>query len=53
MKIVLAYEVEGLGSPDETVVVDPAMGRRLIREGNARPVISQPVSAPKTVKEAK
>lgn len=35
MKIILAYPYEG-HQPDETIEVDAAVGKRLIREGRAR-----------------
>ena len=35
IRIVLAYEYEG-HKPDSTITVDPAVGKRLIREGRAR-----------------
>lgn len=37
MRITLAYPVEGIGGPDETVEVDETTGRRLLGDGFARP----------------
>lgn len=37
MKVTLAYPIEDLGAPDQTVEVDERRGRSLIRDGLARP----------------
>lgn len=37
MRITLAYPIDGIGGPDETVEVDETTGRRLLADGFARP----------------
>lgn len=37
MKVVLTYEQDGIGRAEQTVDVEDAVARRLLREGNARP----------------
>lgn len=45
MRVTLAYPYGGFG-PDETIDVDTDIGRRLVRDGLARPADSDPPDEP-------
>lgn len=49
MRITLAYPIEGLGDPDETVDIDDVSGRRLIGDGMAR---AEEVRSPKPSRDS-